>query len=121
MDWDDEGRSGDVYLALMELVDAGRRAEVVWRASPPFVTFADYAELDELRAEYREAFEDAVREVIVAHDEPRFVGERTQPHFPAWSEARFLALWAGEGDLAFYLAIHQPRRDERIELRIGVR
>lgn len=122
MDWDDEGETEDVYTALMDLLDGGRRQEVVWKASAPFHSFADYAELEKVRAEYREVFNDAVQEVTVAYGQPRFLGERSRPDFPSWSEALHLAVWAGDlDDMACYLAIHQARRDDPVELRIGVR
>ncbi len=122
MDWDDDGATEDVYTALMDLLDGGRRKEVVWKASAPFRSFADYAELDEVRSEYRDVFDDAVREVTVAYGQPRFLGERSRSDFPSWSDALHLAVWAGaEDDLACYLAVHQVRRDDPVELRIGVR
>ena len=122
MDWDDEGETEDVYSALMDLLDGGRRKEVVWRASTPFSTFADYAELDKVKAEYREVFSEAVREVTLTYGQPRFLGERVRPGFPSWSEAHHLAVWAGDDDdLACYIAIHQARRDDPVEIRLGVR
>ena len=121
MDWDDEGETEDVYTVLMDLLDGGRRKEVVWKASAPFHSFADYAELEKVRAEYREIFTEAVREVTTAYGQPRFLGERNRPDFPSWSDAAHLALWASEDDLACYLALVQARRDDPIELRAGVR
>jgi len=121
VDWDDEGETEDVYLALMDLLDGGRRKEVVWKASAPFSSFADYSELEKVRAEYREVFGDAVREVTLSYGQPRFLGERSRSDFPSWSEAAELAVWAGDDDLACYVAVHQSRRDDPVELRIGVR
>jgi hypothetical protein len=122
VDWDDEGETEDVYLALMDLLDGGRRKEVVWKASTPFSTFGDYAELDKVRSEYREIFAEAVQEVTVAYGQPRFLGERARPDFPSWSEALHLAVWAGpDDDLACYVAVHQSSRDDPVEIRIGVR
>ncbi len=122
MDWDDGGETEDVWTSLMDLLDGGRRQEVVWKASGPFTTFAEYAELDEVRAEYRQLFDDAVREVILSYGEPRFWGERPRPDFPSWSDALHLAVWAGvDDDLACYIAVHHLRRDDPVELRIGVR
>jgi len=121
VDWDDEGATEDVYLALMDLLDGGRRKEVVWKASTPFSSFADYAQVDEVRAEYREVFTEAVREVTLAYGQPRFLGECARLDFPSWSDAIELAVWAGDDDLACYLGVHQRRRDDPIELRIGVR
>lgn len=121
MDWDDEGETEDVYVALMDLLDGGRRKEVVWRGSAPFSTFADYAELEKVRAEFREVFSEAVREVTVAYGEPRFLGDRGRPDFPSWSDAMQLAVWAGDDDLACYIAVQQARRDDPVEIRIGVR
>jgi len=122
VDWDDEGETEDVYTALMDLLDGGRRKEVVWKASQAFHTFADYADLDKVRAEYREVFDDAVREVTLTYGQPRFLGERSRPGFPSWSDALHLAVWAGDPDeMACYLAVHQARRDDPVELRIGVR
>jgi len=121
VDWDDEGETEDVYIALMDLLDGGRRQELVWRASGTFSTFADYAELDEVHSEYREVFGDAVREVTVAYGQPRFLGDRSRPDFPSWSEALHLAVWAGDDDLACYIALQQIDRDAPVELRIGVR
>ena len=121
MDWDDDGETEDVYSALMDLLDGGRRKEVVWKASAPFTSFADYAELDEVHAEYRELFGEAVREVTVVYGQPRFLGERARPDFPSWSDAIRLAVWAGEDELACYIAVHQPRRDDPVEIRLGVR
>ncbi len=121
MDWDDEGETEDVYSALMDLLDGGRRKEVVWRASTPFQTFADYAELDKVRSEYREIFGEAVQEVTVAYGQPRFLGERSRSDFPSWSDALLLAVWVGDDDLACYVAVRQAGRDDPVELRIGVR
>jgi hypothetical protein len=122
VDWDDEGETEDVYTALMDLLDGGRRKEVAWKASSPFQTFADYAALDKVLSEYREVFDDAVREVTLSYGQPRFLGERSRPDFPSWSDALQLAVWAGEVDeLACYLGLHHARRDDPVELRIGVR
>jgi len=121
VDEDDEGAAEDVYMALMDLLDDGRRQEVVVMASTPFSTFADYADLDKVRAEYRELFDEAVREVTLSYGQPRFLGERPRPDFPPWSEALQLAVWAGEDELACYVAVHHLRRDDPVELRIGVR
>jgi len=121
VDWDDEGETDDVYLALMDLLDGGRRKEVAWRATGPFSTFSDYAELDKVRSEYLAVFGDAVQEVTVAYGQPRFLGDRSRPDFPSWSEALHLAVWAGDDDLACYIAVHQSRRDDPVEIRIGVR
>ncbi|MEO5679147.1 MAG: hypothetical protein ABIS47_05695, partial [Acidimicrobiales bacterium] len=95
--------------------------EVVWKASAPFRSFADYADLEKTRAEYREIFEDAVREITVDCGQPRFVGERARPDFPSWSDAAHLAVWAGEDELACYIAVVQASRDDPVELRVGVR
>lgn len=121
MDWDDEGETEDVYIALMDLLDGGRRKESVWKASAPFQTFADYADGDKVRAEYQALFGETVQEVTVAYGQPRFLGDRSRPDFPSWSEALHLAVWAGEDDLACYIAVHQLRREDPVELRIGVR
>ena len=121
MDWDDQGETEDPYLALMDLLDGGRRKEVVWKASAPFQSFSDYAELDKVRSEYRDIFGEVVQEVTVAYGQPRFLGERARPDFPSWSEALHLAVWAGDDDLACYVAVHQSRRDDPVEIRIGVR
>ena len=121
MDWDDGGETEDVYLALMDLLDGGRKKEAVWKASTPFRTFSDYADIDKVRSEYRELFGEAVQEVTVAYGQPRFLGERSRPDFPSWSEALHLAVWAGDDDLACYIAVHQAGRDDPVELRIGVR
>ena len=122
MDWDDDGATEDVYIALMDLLDGGRRKEAVWKASAPFHSFADYAELEKVRSEYREMFDEAVREVTVSYGQPRFLGERGRSDFPSWSEALQLAVWAPDADdLACYLAIHQLGRDDPVEIRVGVR
>lgn len=120
MDWDDQGATEDVYVVLMDLLDAGRRKEVVWKASPPFRSFADYAEVEKVRAEYLEIFNDAVREVTLSYGQPRFLGERSRPDFPSWSDAAHLAVWA-EDELACYLSLGQATRDDPVELRAGVR
>ncbi len=120
MDWDDDGATEDVYAVLMDLLDGGRRKEVVWKASAPFRSFADYADLEKTRAEYLEIFNEAVREVTVAYGQPRFLGERARADFPSWCDAAHLALWA-EDDLACYLALAQASRDDPVELRAGVR
>ena len=121
MDWDDGGETVDVYLALMDLLDEGRRKEVVWKASAPFQSFAEYAEADKVRAEYREIFTEAVQEVTVSYGQPRFLGDRSRSDFPSWSDALHLAIWAEEDDLACYLSVNQLRRDDAVEIRIGVR
>jgi len=121
VDWDDEGETEDVYLALMDLLDGGRRKEVVWKASSSFSTFDQYAELDKVRSEYREIFGEAVQEVTVACGQPRYLGERSRADFPSWSEAHHLAVWAGDDELACYVALHQDRREDPVEVRIGVR
>jgi len=121
VDWDDEGATEDVYSALMDLLDSGRRKEVVWRASAPFHSFADYAGAEQVRSEFREMFGEAVQEVAVAYGQPRFLGERSRADFPSWSDAMHLAVWAGEDELACYIAVHQVGRDDPVELRIGVR
>jgi hypothetical protein len=122
VDWDDEGETEDVYTALMDLLDGGRRKEVVWKASAPFHSFADYAELEKVRGEYRETFDEAVREITLSYGQPRFLGEKPRPDFPSWSEAMHLAVWAPDADdLACYIAVHQLRRDDPVEIRIGVR
>jgi hypothetical protein len=122
VDWDDGGETEDVYLALMDLLDGGRKKEAVWKASAPFHSFADYAELEKVKAEYREIFDEVVREVTLSYGQPRFLGERNRPDFPSWSDALNLAIWAPDADdLACYVAIHQSRRDDPVEIRIGVR
>ena len=121
MDWDDAGETEDVYTTLMDLLDGGRRKEVVWKASAPFSNFAHLADLDEVREEYRQLFSEAVREVTLAYGQPRFLGERPRPDFPSWTDARHLAVWAGDDDLACYIAVHQARRDDPVEIRLGVR
>ena len=122
MEWDDEGDTEDLYMALMDLLDGGRRKEVVWKASAPFATVADIADLDEVRAEYGQLFEEAVGEVTLAYGQPRFLGDRSRSDFPPWSEAVRLAVWAGEEDeMACYVAVSQGRREDPVELRIGVR
>ncbi len=121
MDWDDAGETEDVYLALMDLLDGGRRKEVVWKASAPSSSFADYADQDEVRAEYRALFQEAVQEVILAYGQPRFLGDRPRPDFPSWSDAHHLAVWAGDDDMACYIGVHQVRRDDPVEIRLGVR
>jgi len=121
VDWDDEGETEDVYVALMDLLDGGRRKEVVWKASASFRSFADYADVEKVRSEFGEVFDEAVQQVTVAYGQPRFLGERSRPGFPSWSDARQLAVWAGDEDLACYIAIRQLSRDDPVELRIGVR
>lgn len=122
MDWDDGGQTEDVYIALMDLLDEGRKKESVWKGSAPFQSFADYAELEKVKGEYREIFHEAVREVTLSYGQPRFLGERNRPDFPSWSDALQLAVWAPEADeLACYIALHQTRRDDPVEIRIGVR
>jgi len=121
VDWDDEGETEDVYVALMDLLDGGRRKEIVWKASPAFQSFADYADVDEVRSEFRDVFADAVQEMTLAYGQPRFLGERSRSDFPSWSDALHLAVWAGEDDLACYIAVHHLRREDPVEVRIGVR
>ena len=121
MDWDDGGATEDVYAVLMDLLDGGRRKEVVWMASEPFHSFADYAELEKTRAQYLEIFNEAVREISLSYGQPRFLGERSRPDFPSWSDAAHLAIWAEDDDLACYLALAQARRDDPIQIRAGVR
>ncbi len=121
MDEDDEADVEDVYLGLMDLLDGGRRKEVVWKASGAFSSFADYAQLEKVRSEYQDLFNEAVREVTIAYGHPRFLGERARPDFPSWSHALHLAVWAGDDDLACYVAVAQTSRDDPVELRLGVR
>lgn len=121
MDWDDDGPTEDVSTVLADLLDAGRRNEVVWKASGPFGSFADYARLEEVRSQYRELFDDAVAEVTEVCGPPRFLGDRARPGFPAWSDAAHLAIWVEDDDLASYVAVVQVRRDDPVELRVGVR
>ena len=121
MDWDDEGEVEDVYMALMDLLDGGRRKEVVWKASPSFSSFADYAQIEKVRSEHLELFNEAVREVTVAYGQPRYLGDRARPDFPSWSKALNLAVWAGDDELACYIAMAQASRDDPVELRLGVR
>lgn len=121
MDWDDGGETQDVYLALMDLLDGGRRKEAVWKASAPFLSFADYADLDKVRSEYRDVFAEVVQEVTVSYGQPRFLGDRSRSDLPSWSDALHLAVWASEDDLACYISVNQARREDPVEIRIGVR
>ena len=121
MDWDDGGQTEDVGIVLSDLLDGGRRKEVVWKASPPFLSFADYAEGAAVRDQYREIFDDVVEDLRGSWGAPRFLGERSHPHFPSWSDAAHLAVWVEDDDLACYVAVVQARRDDPVELRVGVR
>ena len=110
----------DAYDVLMDLLDAGKTREVVWMASDPFHSFADYAELDETEAEYRETFDNLVIDLTSSMGRPRYVGDRERPDFPSWSDALHLAVWDVQGKGA-YVAIHHREQDDPFEVRIGVR
>ena len=118
MDWEADQDACDV---LLDLLDAGKRKEVVYRTSDGFRDFRDHSEMDETADEYRELFEDTVRDLTGSLGQPRFLGERNRPDFPSWSDALHLAIWAVEDDLAAYAAIHHPGRDDPFQLRLGVR
>ena len=115
----EEAREG-AYDVLMDLVDAGKTREVVWIASDPFVSFADYAELDETEAEYRETFDNLVVDLTSSIGRPRYVGDKQRSDFPSWSQALHLAVWDIQGKGA-YIAVEHRNSDDPFELRIGVR
>jgi hypothetical protein len=89
-------------------------------ASDPFVSFADYSELDETEAHYRETFDNLVMDLTSSIGRPRYVGDKQRPDFPPWSEALHLAVWDIDGKGA-YIAVHHHQQDDPFELRIGVR
>jgi hypothetical protein len=110
----------DAYDVLMDLLDAGKTREVVWTASDPFVSFADYAEMDETEAAYREMFDNVVLDLTSSIGRPRYVGDKQRPDFPSWSGALHLAVWEIQGKGA-YVAVEHRQQDDPFELRIGVR
>src|SRR5436190_20104888 len=101
---------------LMDLIEARASKEVVWKASDPFHSFADYAEMDETEAEFREVFDDLVIDLTSAIGRPRYVGDKLRSDFPAWSSALHVAVWDIEG-LGAYIAVHHARQDDPFELR----
>jgi hypothetical protein len=118
VEWEDDNGACEL---LLDLLDAGKRKEVVYKSSAAFHDFRDHSDMDETADEYRALFDEAVRELTISLGRPRFLGERNRPDFPSWSNALHLAIWAAEDDLAGYAAVCHPGRDEPFELRVGVR
>ena len=118
MAWEEDGDASEL---LLDLLDAGKRKEVVFKSSGGFRDFRDHSDMDEIAEEFRLLFDEAVRDLTMSLGRPRFLGERHRPDFPSWSDALHLAIWATDDDLAGYAAVHHPGRDEPFELRLGVR